>query len=138
MPYNTTHNFELMQGNYNVGRTSEDSLVTRKRFIDFSTYNLERDAFYKLWEVPANFAILEAYGICETAEGADTFDIVDDDTPTTTILNDVSLAAAGTVTNTNARKMYTDTGYICIMPNADLTTGAAEIVIIGVNVKTTD
>lgn len=133
--------FLTRAGNYNVTKQILDEEITLKRFIDTSTDNLTSGAFYKLFSVPEYFSVLEAYVTCHTAEtsaGSDTVDIVDDDSATTTLVTNGALATAGTVTATNARKTYTAAGFVCMRPDAALTTAKFWVIIKGVQLKTTD
>lgn len=139
MAYASTPAFLTMAGNYNVSKEILDEVVTLKRFIDASTYNMTSGSFYKLFSVPANFALLDAYVVCHTAEGAaDTVDIVDDDSATTTFVTNANVNSAGTITATNARKLYTAAGFIVAKPDADLTVCKFEVIVRGVVIKTTD
>lgn len=127
--------FLTRNGNYNVGSKILDQEITLTRYINTATDNLTASAFYKLWSVPAGFQVNQIYAGCVTAEttdGTDTFDIVDNDSATTVLLNDVDLSAAGTVTATTARKYYAAAGFICIRPNQDLTTAKFYITVKGV------
>lgn len=127
--------FLTRPGGYNVGSKILDQEITLTRYIDTSTDNLTASAFYKLWSVPAGFQVNQVYAGCATAEttdGTDTFDIVDDDSATTVLLNDVDLSAAGLVTATTARKYYASAGFICIRPNHDLATAKFYVVVKGI------
>lgn len=125
-------------GNYNIGHRYMDHLVVVSRSFSAATHSLTSGSYYKLFAVPANFQIMRAYVTCTTAEtssGTDSIDIVDDDTPTTTIVNDAPMAA-GTITAINARKMYTAAGYICVLANNDLTTAVFTVTIVGMIAET--
>lgn len=129
--------FLTRSGNYNVGKQILDEEITLTRYIDTSTDNLTSGAFYKLWSVPAGFVVLDAFVTCTTAEGAaDTIDIVDDDSATTTFVTNANVNSAGTVTATNARKHYSAAGFIVMRPDAALTVCKFYVTIKGLVVKT--
>ncbi len=129
--------FLTRAGNYNVTKQVLDEVITLSRYIDASTDNLTSGAFYKLWSVPDNFALLEAYVSDDVAEGAgDTLDIVDDDSATTTFVTNANLNSAGTITTTNARKAYQAAGFICMRPDADITVAKFWVVIRGIVLST--
>jgi hypothetical protein len=133
--------FLTRAGNYNLSKVILDEEITLKRYFDCSTDNLTASAYYKIFSVPANFCLLNAYLTCLTAEssaGTDTIDVVDDDSSTTTFVSNGALATAGTVTATNSRKTYTSAGFICLKPDNDLTTAKFEVIIKGVLIKTSD
>lgn len=120
-------------GNYNVGWRKADDVITLNRMFSTATHNLTNGKYYKLFAVPANFQVLEAYVTCytsETTSNTDTLDIVDDDSATTTFVDDARMLA-GTITATNARKLYTAAGYICVLPNHALATAVFEVCIRG-------
>jgi hypothetical protein len=120
-------------GNYNVGWRKADDVITLNRMFSTATHNLASGSYYKLFAVPANFQVLEAYVTCHTAEtssASDSIDIVDDDSATTTFVNDAAMAA-GKITGTNARKMFTAAGYIVVLANNDLATAVFEVCIRG-------
>lgn len=121
------------EGNYNVGYRKADDVITLNRMFDCSVRNLTNGEYTKLFAVPANFQVLEAYVTCltsETSANTDTLDIVDDDSATTTFVDDARMLA-GTITATNARKLYTSAGYICVLPNHALATAVFEVCIRG-------
>lgn len=125
--------FLTRPGNYNVGKQILDEVITLSRYIDCSVDNLSSGAFYKLWSVPDDFCVLEAYVSNDVAEGAgDTLDIVDDDSATTTFVSNANLNSAGAVTATNARKTYQAAGFICMKPDAALTVAKFWVVIKGI------
>jgi hypothetical protein len=129
--------FLTRPGNYNVGKQVLDEVVTLSRYIDASVDNLTSAAFYKLWAVPANFVLLDAYVVVDTAEGAsDTLDIVDDDSATTTFVTNVDLNTANGVTVTNARKKFSAAGFICMRPDAALTVCKFTVIIKGIVTNT--
>lgn len=139
MAYATSPDLLTRSGNYGVTKEYMDAPVVLKRFIDCSTDNLTSGSFYKLFAVPANFCVMEAYVVCHTAEGAaETVDIVDDDSATTTFVTNANVNSAGTITATNARKMFTAAGFIVARPDADLGTCKFEVIVHGVLIKTTD
>lgn len=126
-------------GNYNVGHKDMDGMVTLVRYLDFSDtkYNLASGSYYKIFAVPDNFALVDAYVSCDVVEGAaETIDIVDDDSATTTFVNDATLNTAGYLTATNARKTYQAAGYICILANADITVAKAWVIVKGIILDT--
>lgn len=134
------HDWTKDPGNYNVGHRDKDGLVTYVRYIDTTAtgYDLASGEYDKIFAVPDNFTVLDAYVICDVVEGdAETIDIVDDDTPTTTFVDDATLNTAGYTTATNARKTYQAAGYICILPNAAITAAKFWVVVKGV-ILTTD
>lgn len=128
--------FLTRSGNYNVGKQVLDEEITLSRYIDCTTDNLTSGAFYKLFSVAAGFLLTEAYASCVATEGADTFDIVDDDSATTTFITNANMSAAGTVTATNARKYYAAAGFIVLRPDAALTTAKFYVTIKGVKLNT--
>lgn len=128
--------FLTRAGNYNVGEKILDQEITLTRYIDCTVDNLTSGAYYKLWSVPAGFQINEAYLTCIATESSDTVDIVDDDSATTTILSNGALATIGTVTATTARKYYASAGFICMKPDAALTTGKFYVTIKGLVLNT--
>ena len=121
-------------GNYNVGKQILDEVITLTRYFDCSGAKaLGNGEYSKIWAVPDDFALLDAYVVCDVVEGAaDTIDIVDDDSATTTFVNDATLNTAGYTTATNARKTYQAAGYICILANAAITVAKFWVVIKGI------
>lgn len=131
--------YTLDAGNYTVGHRYMDQLVCLNRSFDTSVHNLTATSFYKLFAVPANFQVFEAYVTCTTAEttsGTDDLDIVDDDSATTVFVNDANMTA-GEMAATNARKMYTAAGFICVRPNHNLATAVFTVTIVGMIAETT-
>jgi|GEM_PF-2671245 len=130
--------FLTRAGNYNVAKQILDEVITLSRYIDTAVDNLTSGAFYKIFQVPDNFFVSDAFVICGTVEGAvETLDIVDDDSATTTFVSNADLSTAeGTVTATNARKMYSAAGFICVRPDAALTACSFYVVIRGVVLST--
>lgn len=129
--------FLTRRGNYNIGAKILDQEITLTRYIDASTDNLTSGAFYKLFSVPAGFTLLDAFVTCVTAEGAaDTLDIVDDDSATTTFVTNASMEVANVVTATNARKHYSAAGFIVLRPDAALTVCKFYVTIRGLIVNT--
>lgn len=131
------HDWTKDAGGYNVTRQILDQVVTLVRYID--TTDTGKDVgsgeYIKLFAVPANFAVLEAYLVTATAEGTDALDLTDDDSATTTFVTNHP-QSAGTVTATNARKLYTSAGYICVHGDAAHTTGAFYAVVRGIVLNT--
>lgn len=122
------------EGNYNVGYRNLDGTVTYARYIDTTAtnYDLGNGEYTKIFAVPDNFAVLDAYVVCDVVEGAaETIDIVDDDSATTTFVNDATLNTAGSTTATNARKTYQAAGYICILANAAITVAKFWVIVKG-------
>jgi hypothetical protein len=131
------HDWSKDVGNYNVGKKILDEVVTLTRYINttVSGYDVGNNEYIKVMAVPANFAVLEAYLITATAEGTDALDVTDDDSATTTFVTNHP-QSAGTVTATNARKLYTSAGFIVIHGDAAHTTGAFWVVIRGIILNT--
>lgn len=131
------HDWTTDAGNYNVGKKILDEVVTITRYIDTTAtgYDVGSGEYIKLFAVPANFAVLEAYIVTETAEGTDALDLTDDDSATTTFVSNHP-QSAGTVTATNARKLFTSAGYICVHGDAAHTTGAFWAVVRGIILNT--
>jgi len=124
--------FLTRPGNYNVGKQILDEVITLSRYIDCSTDDLASGAFYKLWSVPDDFALLEAYLSCDVVEGAaNTVTITDDDSTTTSFVTVASVNTAGTVTATNARKTYQAAGFIVMTPSAALDAAKFWVIIKG-------
>lgn len=124
--------FLTRPGNYSIGKKILDEGITLTRYFDCSVDNLASGAFYKIFSVPANFVVTEAYVSCVTPEGAaDTIDVVDDDSATTTFVTNANVNSAGTVTATNARKVYTSAGFIVLRPDADLTVAKFYVTVKG-------
>lgn len=118
------HDWTKDVGNYNVGHRQLDGSVEYTRYIDttVSGYDIGNGEYIKIFGVPDNFMVTEAFVSCDVVEGAaDTIDIVDDDSATTTFVNDATLNTAGAVTATNARKTFQAAGFICILANAAIT-----------------
>lgn len=133
--------FLTRAGNYNVTKQILDEVITLKRYFNCATDNLASGAYYKIFSVPDHFLLLDAYLVChtvETTDGSDTCDVVDDDSATTTFVSNGALATAGTVTATNARKLYTAAGFICLKPDNALATAQFEVVIRGIVISTDD
>jgi hypothetical protein len=131
------HDWTTDPGGYNVTKKILDGVVTLSRYIDTTKtgYDVGSGEYIKLFSVPANFAVLEAYIVTGTAEGTDALDLVDDDSATTTFVNNHP-QSAGTVTATNARKLYTSAGYLVIHGDAAHTTGAFWVVVRGILLNT--
>lgn len=131
----TTHangDFLTRSGSYNVTKKILDGVITLSRYIDCSVDNLASGAYYKIFSVPDNFCLIDAYVSCDVAEGAaDTIDIVDDDSATTTIVSNANVNSAGTITITNARKTYQAAGFIVMKPDAALTVAKFWVIIRG-------
>jgi hypothetical protein len=131
-----TNDFTTDAGNYNVGVKILDQEITLVRYFDCTTRNLGSGEYSKLWSVPAGFQLTKAYAVCIATESSDTFDIVDDDSATTTFINDADMSAIGTVTANTADKYYASAGYICILANAALTTAKFYVVVKGIILNT--
>ena len=126
-------------GGYNVGKKLSGEVVTLTRYIDTTAtgYDLTSGEYTKIFAVPDNFSVLDAYVSCDVVEGAaETIDIVDDDSATTAFVNDATLNTAGSVTVTNARKTYQAAGYICILANADITVAKFWVIVKGIILDT--
>lgn len=133
------HDWTADVGNYNVGKQVLDEVITLSRYIDTTEtgYDIGNGEYIKIFSVPDNFALLDAYVSCDVVEGAaETIDIVDDDSATTTFVNDANLNSAGAVTATNARKTYQAAGYICILGNAAITAAKFWVVVKGIILST--
>ncbi len=130
-----TNDWSKDAGNYNVGVQILDQVITMQRYIDCAVDALGSGEYTKLWAVPLGFALLEAYVVCHTAEGGDTLDIVDDDSSTTVFVSNAALTA-GAIGATAARKQYAAAGFICVKPEAALTTGAFTVIIRGIQKST--
>ena len=129
--------FLTRPGNYNVGKQILDEVITLSRYINAAVDNLTLGAFYKLWSVPDNFALLEAYVSCDVVEGAaDTVTITDDDSTTTSFVTVATLNTAGTITATNARKTYQAAGFIVMTPSAAITVAKFWVIIKGMVLST--
>jgi len=128
------HDFTKDEKNYNVGYRQLDNTVTYTRYYDSTAtgYDIGNGEYIKVFAVPANFLLTEAYVITETVEGAaETIDLVDDDSATTTIVNDANLNSDNNVATINARKFYASAGYVCILGNADITAAKFWIIVKG-------
>lgn len=124
--------FSKDPGNYNIGKRMLDGTVTLVRYFDCSTDNLANGSYYKLFAVPADFVLLESYIAVVTAEGAaETLDLVDDDSATTTFMDDVDLNTANGVVKGTVRKLYSSAGDIAMLANADLTAAKFYVIITG-------
>lgn len=119
-------------GGYNVSREILDQQVTLVRYFDTTVNNLASGSYYKLFAVPAKFMCEAIYIVVETGEGAtETIDITDDDSATTTFVDDCSVETAGTVTKSTADKYYASAGYITLLANNDLTAAQFWVVVLG-------
>lgn len=129
-----TNDWTTDPGNYNVGKQILDEVITLSRYFDCSDDKaLGNGEYSKIWAVPDDFALLDAYVVCDVVEGAaDTIDIVDDDSSTTTFVTTATVNTAGTVTVTNARKTYQAAGFICILANADITVAKFWVIVKGI------
>jgi len=133
------HDWSKDEGGYNVGKRLVGEVVTLTRYIDTTAtgYDLTSGEYTKIFAVPDNFSVLDAYVSCDVVEGAaETIDIVDDDSATTAFVNDATLNTAGSVTVTNARKTYQAAGYICILANADITVAKFWVIVKGIILDT--
>lgn len=132
-----TDDFTKDHGNYNVGKRNLDDTVTMVRYIDTSVDNLTSGGYYKIFAVPAYFALLKAYIVVVTAEGAaETLDLVDDDSSSTTFTNDADLNTANGVVANTTSGYYSSAGYICILANADLTATQFYVIVEGIILNT--
>lgn len=132
-----TGDFTKNHGNYNVGKKLLDDTVTMVRYIDTSVDNLANGGYYKIFAVPAQFALLKAYVVVITAEGAaDTIDLVDDDSSSTTFINDADLNTANGVVVNTAGGYYSSAGYITILANADITAAKFYVIVEGIILNT--
>lgn len=131
-----TNDFTTRSGNYNVGSKILDQEVTLSRYFDCTVDALGSAEYSKLFSVPAGFQVNEVYATCVATETSDTFDIVDDDSATTTLLSNADMSAVGKVTATNARKYYASAGFICIKPDAALTTAKFYLTVKGIQLNT--
>ena len=140
MAFSTVNvDFLKRPGNYQVTKELLDEVITLKRFIDTTVDTLASGEWYKIFAVPANFVLLEAYVVAHTAEGAgDTIDIVDDDSDTTTFVSAAALNSTSAVAVAAARKRYAAAGFIVMKPSAEIATAKFEVIIRGVVIKTTD
>jgi hypothetical protein len=128
------HDWTKDEGNYNIGYRQLDNSVTYARYIDTTAtgYDLGNGEYIKIFAVPDNFCLQEAYVVCDVVEGAgETIDIVDDDSATTTFVNDATLNTAGATTATNARKTYQAAGFIVILANAAITAAKFWVIVKG-------
>lgn len=124
--------FLTRRGNYNVFAKILDQEITLSRYFDTSVDNLAATLFYKIFSVPANFVITDAFISCVTAEGAaETIDLVDDDLATTVIISNANINSAGGVTATTARKVYTSAGFIVLRPDHALTAAKFYVTVKG-------
>jgi hypothetical protein len=124
-------------GGYNVGKVILDEVVTLTRYHACATTNLGSGEYSKMFTIPANFAILEAYVVTTTVEGAgDTMDVTVNDATTHTLVNNADMNTEGCVTATNARIMHTTETYVCVKPDNALTACAFVLIIRGILLST--
>lgn len=131
--------FLTRRGNYNVSSKILDQVITLSRYFDASVDNLASGAYYKIFSVPANFLLTEAYITCVTGDGStETIDLVDDDSATTTFVSsaEVGTGDEGKTGATNARKLYTSAGFICLKPDAALDAAKFWVVVKGIVLNT--
>ncbi len=129
----------LQTSNRNVSRQILDQEILVKAYIDASATNLTSGDYYKLFDYDANTYINEVIVITETVEGAaDTLDITDDTSGTTTLVSNHDL-------NTdNANSKYTTglfkatAGQISIKPDAALATCKFWVIAKLIKVTTSD
>lgn len=133
------HDWTKDPGAYNVGKKLTGEVVTLTRYIDTTAtgYDIGSGEYIKIFAVPDNFSVLDAYVSCDVAEGAaETIDIVDDDSATTTFVTNANINSAGAVTATNARKTYQSDGFICIHGDAAITAAKFWVIIKGIILDT--
>jgi hypothetical protein len=112
----------LLTSNRNISREILDQEVTVRAYIDCSSTNLTSGDYYRLFYYPANTVINEVHVITETVEGAaDTTDITDDETGTTTLVSNHDLNTDNTLSKYTTGKWKNTAGYVCVKPDAALT-----------------
>lgn len=113
-------------GNYNVSKRNTDEIVTLCRYIDCSADNLGSGEYTKIFYLPAGTAVLEAYTVEVTAEGTDYCDVTINDATTVTL---VSNGMTNTVDVTNARTYCASASYVCLKPDAALTSAKFYVIV---------
>lgn len=110
-------------GNHGVARQILDQPIVVKRYINTVTLGgLTSGDYYKIFAYDANTLIQRAWIVTETVEGAaDTVDVTDDSSGTTTLCSNHDLNTDNAVTNYTGAVFKASAGQICIKPDAALT-----------------
>jgi len=91
-----------------------EGAVTRKAYIDASSTNLTSGDYYRLFEYGANTIIQNVHIITETVEGAaDTVDVTDDESGTTTLCSNHDLNTDNAITNYRTG-IFKNSARVCI------------------------
>jgi hypothetical protein len=121
-----TNDWTKDAGNYNISKRNLDEVVTLTRYFDCSADNLGSGEYTKIFTVPAGTAILEAYTVEVTAEGTDYCDVTVNDATTITLVNN---GMTNAVDVTNARAYCASESYICLKPDAALTSAKFYVIV---------
>lgn len=109
-------------GNYGVARQIMDQPIVVKRYINAASDNLTSGDYYKIFAYEANTLIMRAWIVTETVEGAaDTIDVTDDSSGTTTLCSNHDLNTDNAVTTYSGSVFKASAGQICIKPDAAIT-----------------
>jgi hypothetical protein len=129
----------LLTSNRNVSRQILDQEITVKAYIDCSDTALVSGDYYRLFYYPANTFLNEVVVITETVEGAaETTDITDDETGTTTLISSADLNTDNAITKYTTGLFKPAVGYISVKPDHALTVAAFWVIAKFTTVKTTD
>jgi hypothetical protein len=120
-----------LAGNRGQTKRNVEGAVTRRAYIDASTNNLTSGDFYRLFKYDANTLIQKAHIITETVEGAaDTIDVTDDESGTTTLCSNHDLNTDNAITNYSTGLFKNTAGYISLKPDAAIATAKFWVVVV--------
>ena len=129
----------LQTQNRNVTREILDQEITQKIFIDTTVTPLTSGDYYRLFHYDANTIINEVLVTNHTTEGAaETTDITDDESGTTTLVSSHTCNDATTTTKYTTGLKKAAAGYISMKPDAALTAWKGWVVVKLIKLRTTD
>ncbi len=109
-------------GNYGISRTILDQPTVVKRYIDTTVIPLSNGDTFQVIAYPADTVIAFAGIITDVVEGAaETADLLDDTSATTTLVNNHDLNTANTLTHWATGVFKASAGHVSILANAALT-----------------
>lgn len=126
-------------GNYGITSEKLSDMVVKKRYIDTTVTPLTNGDNYDVLAYPDNCVITEVFCITETVEGAaQTVDVRDNASPTTTCINDHDLNTDNAIGSYTTRMFKASADSINLLANADLTVCKFWVGIVYIPLSTKD
>lgn len=126
-------------GNFSTYPEYLDRPILQKRYIDTTVTPLTSGDRYMVFSYPANTLILRAGVITETVEGAaDTVDLEDDTSATTTLVNDHDLNTDNASSEYAGAVFKATAGQISLLANAAITAAKFWVYFESMQFQTTD